>query len=150
MFLSTENKKQEKERENREKKEERYIFEKHNLLKFICDNYYERFAVLIRIIFERGLLLEESILTKVCYWDSSRLCTGLSFCANQGVFLNPSWSCLNQDLRCFHYNSMKFIERLYWFGLWSKPVFSAEIEWKLRGAVDQFAGFWFLRGVEID
>jgi len=26
---------QEKERENREKKEDRYIFEKHNLLKFI-------------------------------------------------------------------------------------------------------------------
>jgi len=35
-------------------------------------------------------------------------------------------------------------------GFRSKPVCSAEIDWKLRGAVDQFAGFWFLRGVEID
>jgi len=26
-------------------------------------------------------------------------------------------------------------------GFRSKPVFSAEIDWKLRGAVDQFAGF---------
>jgi len=24
---------------------------------------------------------------------------------------------LNQDLRCFHCNFVKFIERLYWFGL---------------------------------
>jgi len=82
-FSSAKNKKK---KENREKKEERYIFEKHNLLKFICENYCERFAVFIIIIFERGFLLEESILTKVCYWVSSRLCTGLSFCANQGVF----------------------------------------------------------------
>jgi len=35
-------------------------------------------------------------------------------------------------------------------GFRSKPVFSAEIDWKLRGAVDQFAGFLFLREVEID
>jgi len=36
--------------------------------------------------FRKRVLLEESILTKVCYWVSSRLCTGLSFCTNQGVF----------------------------------------------------------------
>jgi len=77
---------QEKERA-REKKEERYIFKNHNHFEIhsVRDS-----AVFIIISFERGLLLEESILTKVCYWVSSRPCTGLSFCVNQGVFLNPS------------------------------------------------------------
>jgi len=43
-FSSAKKKKKEKERENREKKEERYTFEKHNLLKFIFENYCERFC----------------------------------------------------------------------------------------------------------
>ena len=60
-------------------------FEIHSVRNIVRDS-----AVYIIISFEKGLLLEESILTKVCYWVSSRLCTGLSFCANQGVFLNPS------------------------------------------------------------
>jgi len=36
---------------------------------------------------------------------------------------------------------VKFIERLYCLGFRSKPVFSAEIDWNLWGAVDQFTGF---------
>ena len=80
-----------KKKENREKKEERYIFENHNHFEIHSVRNTVRGSVVFVIIsFERGLLLEESILTKVCYWVSSRLCTGLSFCANQGVFLNPS------------------------------------------------------------
>jgi len=83
-------KKQEKERA-REKKEERYISENHNRFEIhSVRNTVRDSVVFIIISFERGLLLEESILTKVCYWVSSRLCTGLSFCVNQGVFLNPS------------------------------------------------------------
>jgi len=31
-------------------------------------------------------------------------------------------------------------------GFRSKPVFSAEIDWKLRGAVDQFAGLLISTG----
>ena len=71
--------KQEKERA-REKKEERYIFENHNHFEIhSVRNTVRDSAVFIIISFERGLLLEESILTKVCYWVSSRLCTGISF-----------------------------------------------------------------------
>ena len=94
----------------RKREKRRQRTEKRSEIHF-CENHCERIVVFIILIFERGFLLEESILTKVCYWVSSRLCTGLSFCANQGVFLNPSWSCLNQDLRCIHCNFVKFIER---------------------------------------
>jgi len=88
-FSSAKNKKKKK-KENREKKEERYIFENHNHFEIhSVRNTVRDSIVFIIIIFERGLLLKESILTKVCYWVSSRLCTGLSFCSNQGVFLNP-------------------------------------------------------------
>ena len=118
FFQSAKNRKYKKKKENREKKEERYISENHNRFEIhSVRNTVRDSTVFIIISFKRGLLLEESILTKVCYGVSSRLCTGLSFCANQGVFLNPSCSCLNQDLRCFHCNFVKFIERLYWFGL---------------------------------
>jgi len=90
-FSSAKNKKYKKKKENREKKEERYIYENHNRFEIhSVRNTVRDYAVFIIISFERGLLLEESILTKVCYWVSSRLCAGLSFCANQGVFLNPS------------------------------------------------------------
>jgi len=90
-FSSEKNKKYKKKKDNREKKEERYISENHNCFEIhSVRNTVRDFVVFIIIIFERGLLLEESIMTKVCYWVSSRLCTGLSFCANQGVFLNPS------------------------------------------------------------
>jgi len=77
-----------KKKENREKKEERYISENHNRFEIhYVRNTVRDSVVFIIISFERGLLLEESILTKVCYWVFSRLCTSLFFCANQGVFL---------------------------------------------------------------
>ena len=146
-FSSAITRKKKKEREQRKERREIHLWKSQSFWNTFCEKYCERFWI---ISFERGFLLEESILTEMCYWVSSRLCTGISFCANQGVFLNPSWSCLNQDLRCFHCNFVKSIERLYCLGFRSKPVFSVEIDWNLQGAVDQFTGFWFLRGVEID
>ena len=79
-------------RKRTEKRKKRDTFLKnHNRFEiYYVRNTVRVSAVFIIISFERGLLLEESILTKVCYWVSSRLCTGLSFCTNQGVFLNPS------------------------------------------------------------
>jgi len=92
VFLSAKKtKRNKKKKENKEKKEETYISENHNRFEIhSVRNTVRDSAVFIIISFERGLLLKESILTKVCYWVSSRLCTGLSFCANQGIFLNPS------------------------------------------------------------
>ena len=79
--LKNEKKRTEKKKNRKEKTNcETQSFEIH-----FCENYCERIVFII-IIFERGFLREESILTKVCYWVSLRLCTGLSFCANQGVF----------------------------------------------------------------
>ena len=85
-------KKESRKRKRTEKRKKRDTFSKITISSEIHSvrNTVRDFAVFIIISFERGLLLEESILTKVCYWVSSRLCTGLSFCANQGVFLNPS------------------------------------------------------------
>jgi len=52
-----------------------------------------------------GLFLEESLLTNsLCHWSFSRLCKGLFCCINQGVFLNPSWSFLSQDMHWFFVN----------------------------------------------
>ena len=84
----------EEKEEKRERREKRYIFAKHNLLNFILWELLWENCCFIIIIFERGFLLEESILTKVFYWVSSRLCTCLSFCTNQEVFstlLDPIW-----------------------------------------------------------
>jgi len=79
-FSSAKNKKKKKRTEKKKnRKEKRNSF---------SENHCERITVFIIIIFERGLLLEESILTKVCYWVSSRLCTGLSL-LQSGSFSQP-------------------------------------------------------------
>jgi len=82
----------------------------------LWENHFEKNLEFFLIILKGGLLLEELILTKVvCYWVFSS--TGLSFCINQGVFLNLSWTCLIQDLCCVHCNSMKFLNNCIGFGL---------------------------------